>query len=240
MTGYKPAPQVRFIHRRGGGYTAAMEIDLYQLPIPDWGIECPRCRYPLVGLPTHRCPECGLEFDMAEVVESWHRLRAPRFTGREDPFPDYGLDCGHCRSPLAGARDFTCLKCGRRFDPEDYRPRKNWHLINQNLYGSITASEIAPILAAERVPYLTIQGSVVREIIGATNVNYFHVMIPREFYFDALLLIRKNVDELRRVREHTPPSWRCAQCGESVPGNFDICWKCNAERPAADAESDTQ
>jgi len=27
------------------------------------------------------------------------------------------------------------------------------------------------------------------------------------------------------------PSWKCAQCGESVEGNFDICWNCQGPRP---------
>ena len=68
-----------------------MDIDLNTLPIPDWGLICPKCRYPLVGLPAHRCPECGTEFDMADVVQTWHRLRDPRFTGHELPLPDFGL-----------------------------------------------------------------------------------------------------------------------------------------------------
>jgi hypothetical protein len=25
-----------------------------------------------------------------------------------------------------------------------------------------------------------------------------------------------------------PPDWMCV-CGEEVPGNFDVCWKCGAE-----------
>jgi len=26
--------------------------------------------------------------------------------------------------------------------------------------------------------------------------------------------------------ESTGPEWRCPKCGELVPGNFDVCWKC--------------
>lgn len=26
------------------------------------------------------------------------------------------------------------------------------------------------------------------------------------------------------------PSWHCAQCGESVPGQFALCWQCGATR----------
>jgi hypothetical protein len=27
--------------------------------------------------------------------------------------------------------------------------------------------------------------------------------------------------------------WTCPACGEEVPGNFDCCWQCGAEHPAA-------
>lgn len=29
------------------------------------------------------------------------------------------------------------------------------------------------------------------------------------------------------------PAWTCAKCREANPGNFDICWKCQAARPEA-------
>ena len=25
--------------------------------------------------------------------------------------------------------------------------------------------------------------------------------------------------------------WRCTQCGENVPGNFDTCWNCSSKGP---------
>ena len=27
------------------------------------------------------------------------------------------------------------------------------------------------------------------------------------------------------------PDWTCPECGEEVPGSFDVCWKCGEERP---------
>ena len=27
------------------------------------------------------------------------------------------------------------------------------------------------------------------------------------------------------------PDWTCVDCGEEVPGSFDVCWKCGEERP---------
>ncbi len=32
--------------------------------------------------------------------------------------------------------------------------------------------------------------------------------------------------------ESTGPDWKCASCGETVPGNFDSCWKCGTARAA--------
>ncbi len=42
--------------------------------------------------------------------------------------------------------------------------------------------------------------------------------------------------ETLRLSHPEPPSnapdWTCPKCGENVPGSFDVCWKCGAERPA--------
>lgn len=45
-----------------------MEFDPDALPIPALGLRCPRCEYLLDGLPRRRCPECGREFTMDELV----------------------------------------------------------------------------------------------------------------------------------------------------------------------------
>ncbi|MEM8739005.1 MAG: hypothetical protein AAGG38_11095 [Planctomycetota bacterium] len=43
-------------------------FDLDQLPVPDLGLSCPACAYPLAGLPQHVCPECGRAFTLEEFV----------------------------------------------------------------------------------------------------------------------------------------------------------------------------
>jgi len=30
---------------------------------------------------------------------------------------------------------------------------------------------------------------------------------------------------------HTAAPWRCAECGNQVEGQFDLCWQCGAGRP---------
>ena len=40
---------------------------------------------------------------------------------------------------------------------------------------------------------------------------------------------------LRGTNPECPPAapdWTCPACKEEVPGTFDSCWKCGAERPA--------
>ena len=31
------------------------------------------------------------------------------------------------------------------------------------------------------------------------------------------------------------PEWKCPKCGETVPGNFSSCWKCETLNPATEA-----
>jgi len=47
---------------------------------------------------------------------------------------------------------------------------------------------------------------------------------------------RAIVDEFEARRfEKLPPDITCAVCGETNPGNFELCWKCRAELPAGAA-----
>jgi hypothetical protein len=204
-----------------------MDIDLGQLPIPDWGLECPTCRYPLRGLPQHRCPECGLEFEMADVVRPWTRLRAPRFTGRELPVPDYGLACRACGSPLAGAPQPACSTCGRPFDLEGQRPAGEWFILGTDLCAGLAIPGVQSLLAAEHVPYAPVNEMTLAEIWGGQSILPTRLRVPSEFYFDVLWLLRRARQELLALRAAGPRAeWRCANCGEANPGHFDICWNC--------------
>jgi len=209
-----------------------MEIDLDQLPIPDWGLLCPVCRYPLRGLPEHRCPESGLEFDMRNVVKPWHRLRAPRFAGDELPFPDFGLRCEVCRSPLAGAPTRVCPQCAAPFSPEDFRPQSNTFLVDPAMVGQLTLAGVEALLAADYVPYQRAAGKGLSEIYGLSSPAGSQLLVPAEFYFEVRWLIQRTAAAIQQRREHPDAEWTCPSCGESVPMHFDLCWKCQTPRDA--------
>jgi predicted RNA-binding Zn-ribbon protein involved in translation (DUF1610 family) len=45
-------------------------FDAHALPVPDLGLACRRCGYPLANLEDHRCPECGRAFTLEEYIPS--------------------------------------------------------------------------------------------------------------------------------------------------------------------------
>ena len=62
--------------------------------------------------------------------------------------------------------------------------------------------------------------------------------MPSLLFFPALCVV--NDDDYDRAIQilseiyYAPPSqaadWRCSECKEEVPGNFDSCWQCGAVR----------
>jgi hypothetical protein len=76
------------------------------------------------------------------------------------------------------------------------------------------------------------------------NESTYHLMtgIPIPKFYPALC-ITNDADAGRAVEtlrdflggeaDAGSQEWRCPQCGETVPGNFGSCWKCEAHRPVA-------
>ncbi len=201
-------------------------VDIRQLPIPDWGLACPSCRYPLRGLPEHRCPECGTRFDIRDLIRPWTRLRPPRLTGDELPLPDFGLTCEHCRAPLAGARERRCPVCGTPFDLSPRRPAGEWFVLEQFACRPLPIPGLEALLGAEQVPHIPMSESTVRELYTGGSPLPMRLRIAGEFYFEVLWLIQQVRREMAAARGR--PAWRCPQCGEENPGNFDVCWNCAA------------
>lgn len=43
------------------------------------------------------------------------------------------------------------------------------------------------------------------------------------------------IDATLEQSAQTYASWKCAQCGEEVEGQFEACWNCGSSRPDGDA-----
>lgn len=210
------------------------DIDYNQLPIPDWGLMCPNCGYSLRGLPSHRCPECGTQIDVRQLVRPWTRLRPPRFTGEERPLPDFGLSCAACGAALAGAVGRVCLSCGAAFDLAAVRPKGEWFVLDADICAELPIPGVQSLLAGEGVPHAPVNEKRLADLYGGGSVLPLQLRVPSEFYFETLWLVRQaRVDAAaaQQARERgTDTPWRCAGCGAENPGNFEVCWQCEAAR----------
>ena len=203
------------------------EIDLNQLPIPEtWDIACPRCQYPLRGLPSHRCPECGSEFEVASLVGTWTRFREPDLCGRELPIPDFGLTCAACDEPLAGSQTLACPACGEPFDPDALRPRAEWFSPMLELDEPLPLPILQLVLDEELIPYRL--GVQMHAYLGPSPTLTAH----RDFFFDVLFVNRREAARAAAARSGDG-NWECPHCGEDNTMTFEVCWNCQAARPAA-------
>ncbi|MFO0837716.1 MAG: hypothetical protein U1D55_04255 [Phycisphaerae bacterium] len=207
-----------------------MWIDTRALPTPDWDLLCPFCNYSLRGLPAHRCPECGHDFDPATLIQSWTRVRPPRFTGDERPLPDFGLACAQCRAPLAGAAADSCV-CGQAFALRRWQPRGAWFLIDADFAKPLGLSAAEIVLSSEQVPYIPLNNRSLPEIVMGTSPLGARLLVPSEFYWDARYHLSAAARRAIEARSQARAEWRCPACGEDNPGHFEICWNCEAARP---------
>lgn len=62
--------------------------------------------------------------------------------------------------------------------------------------------------------------------------------MPAAIFFPTLCVVddadyERAIEILRHVHKPEPsdsPDWKCAECHEEVPGTFEHCWKCGADR----------
>ncbi len=200
-----------------------MTVDIHQLPIPEWHLRCPNCDYLLNGLPSHRCSECGDPLDMATLIPTYARLREPRFTGEELPFPDFGLYCNRCDEPLAGARKHECPSCQEPFEPSMSRPKKPRFVANKQITNEIAPQLLALLLEHDFIPY-TLEEK--HNPVSGLMTWSLHVL--SEFHFDFLWLVRNKFLASNDATEQ--PEWQCQDCGNDNPANFDACWSCGEAR----------
>ena len=209
-----------------------MEIDLYQLPIPNWGLRCPTCRYRLRGLAHHVCPECGTELDMGEIVQSWHRVREPWYTGDEFPVLDFGLTCSQCAGSLTGAAQHVCPTCGLDFDPLLLAPPWKWFQIDHHNSAGLPQHIVVDLLTDAHVPYVLSHERGIADVLGGMAAQ--RLRAASEFYFDFLFLITQEAKRLAQRRSAAQShTWKCTHCGEENPGSFDVCWNC--QKPSTES-----
>lgn len=208
-----------------------MIIDIHQIPIPDWSLVCPRCEYPLRGLPSHRCPECGKSLDMNEIVRPWTRLRSPIFTGQEMPIPDFGLNCPVCRGALVGATTHHCPRCRTAIQMEEFRPSGRWFDAETWCGSGLLSAQVETMLATLQIPHIRVQGRGTMDVFLARGSAGGVLYAATEFFFDFLDALRCLRGALRRTTVAAP--WDCRSCGEQVPGHFEICWNCESKRTGA-------
>ncbi|HRR84538.1 MAG TPA: hypothetical protein P5316_05955 [Phycisphaerae bacterium] len=205
----------------------SMDLGAYRsLPIPQWlDVNCPKCAYPLRGLPEHRCPECGAEFNIDELVTDTTPLRPPEITARTRPVPQLGLECNGCGYPLRGLPGDQCPECGREFSLTDYIPPEPWGEV------AVGASATETMLIFSHLRSLGIPCMITeaRGTLGARGTDVFlggvskQLRVRRDYYLDALAAIAE-------ATEKTGRPWTCPNCSEEVPGNFELCWKCQHGR----------
>jgi len=200
-----------------------MTVDIYQLPIPEWHLRCPKCDYLLNGLPGHRCSECGVLLDMASIIPPWARLREPQFTGEELPVPDFGLYCKKCDAPLSGAIRHVCPLCHEPFEPSMLRPTKAWFVANKIVKDEIAPQILALMLEREFLPY-----TLEEKQNPVTGLLTWSLHVMSDFYFDFLWLVRRRRNEAADVT--TKQEWLCPACKNENPANFETCWQCGEAR----------
>jgi hypothetical protein len=203
-----------------------MDLEAYRrLPIPEWlDLLCPRCRYPLRGLPGHRCPECGTSFNIDDLVTSATPLRLPETTPATRPVPELGFACQSCDYPLRGLPGERCPECGQPFDLADFIPKGEWvelgsigtELEKRLIFDRLRESGI-PCLWGDSVNPLEAVTGPSSSIQGGRALQ-----VRRDYYLDALAL-------MHTLRERSRGLWQCPRCGEKVPATFDICWNCQAD-----------
>lgn len=220
-------------------------------PIPDVGLTCPNCDYSLTGLTGSRCPECGVRFSVREMLEDQssfgafdvtlgdpddHHLkkREPTFTGHERPLPDFGLYCGNCDDPLAGAAADACPGCGKPFDLVDYTGNRGWVAIGRFVPRE-AMTNARTVLYGAQIPYLIDNARLNAVYSGRASFLFGAALrVPREFFFDALYTLMQSCEP---PGDYAGSPWTCPACDEDVPAGFEVCWNCGRPHPLADVDA---
>jgi hypothetical protein len=164
----------------------------------------------------------------------------PFFTGNELPLPDFGFVCRECNYELRGLPSRRCPECGSEFDPQAMLGDE----LNLQVTSVRTEEElrgVEEVLNVRRIPYTVAKGNSLQDMFGlAVGAKAGRIMVPRDYYFDALWWLRHGLagpstttDEAGEdSAEPAGPAadWTCPSCGEVVPGDYEMCWSCCTPR----------
>ena len=177
----------------------------------------------------------------------------PLFTGYELPIPNMGWHCAKCHYPLRGLPRHICPECGTAFDPGALlggEPAVSLCTVSTEVEHAMVKS----VLEARQIPHAFESSDVMADTLRlrfASRRRLGRVTVPREFYFDAVFWLRRATEAGQpaaadqaaepgrtcgrcapgEAEAETEPDWTCPQCGESVPGGFEMCWNCCTTRP---------
>jgi hypothetical protein len=90
------------------------------------------------------------------------------------------------------------------------------------------------ILDDAEIPHFVRNDTTQQAIVGSLMT----AVLPLPEFWPALCVLNDDdypraMQLLREVREAGATSgaeWKCAACGETVPGNFTACWNCGVQR----------
>lgn len=138
------------------------------------------------------------------------------------------LTCGYA---LDGLPSNLCPECGGAFDPADATTFRRV-LPDPVQLGRFEMTEAyAACLMLER-----------NGIPAAVHKERGGVIVYAEMPQGSLWVDRADEQRSRKIiqamAEHTHQKpgepWACPQCGESIEAQFDSCWSCGEDRPAAE------
>ena len=98
-------------------------------------------------------------------------------------------------------------------------------------------SIFAAILENEGIPCQTENSATEQSAAAGLATSLF----PIPEFWPALCVLNDGdypqaLKVITDLRNSAPPpaesDWKCAACGETIPGNFTSCWNCQAERPS--------
>lgn len=145
--------------------------------------------------------------------------------------PEYAsMYCLACDYVLDGLRSVACPECGCAFDPDDADSFRTGPVL---LHDPVQLAQ----LPFERVPPLRSRLES-RGIRSAMHEERAGVIAYAELPRCSVWVERTDIQSAREIMEslsttqepERSEAWTCSNCGEHIPGQFDMCWNCSAER----------